>query len=235
MEGAGRGRAAGRLSRREFRRGTGAGRLSSHVATPATTAKWSTLPNWPARPLESYAAVCLFDPPPLVENTWRQLADYARGGGGLGIFLGANVEQQFACFNTEAAQELLPGPLEFIARFPEGTNYLSSKNDQHPIMAKFRCAAARSPGKIFRCIASGSSPSCKTAWHRGVDGRRPAGAVGKAARQGTRADARHAGLGVGRSARRRPLESIVGRRSVALLHAHQRGGACTSSAAATSG
>jgi len=101
------------------------------------------------RTLESYAAVCLLDPPPLAENVWRQLGDYARAGGGVGIFLGADVEQQFASFNAEAAQELLPGRLEFIARFPEGTNYLSSKNDQHPVLAKFRSRRGAVPWEDF--------------------------------------------------------------------------------------
>ena len=122
---------------------------SAAVATPVTTARLSTLPSWGGKPLESYAAVCLLDPPPLVENTWRQLADYARAGGGVGIFLGANVEQQFASFNTEAAQELLPGPLDFVARFPEGTNYLSTRNDQHPILAKFRSRRGSVPWEEF--------------------------------------------------------------------------------------
>jgi hypothetical protein len=101
------------------------------------------------KPLESYAAVCVLDPPPLADATWRQLSEYARGGGGLSIFLGANAEQQFAAFNTEAAQELLPGPLEFIGRFPDGTNYLSSKNDQHPILAKFRSRRGAVPWEEF--------------------------------------------------------------------------------------
>ena len=99
--------------------------------------------------LETYAAVCLLDPPPLPDNTWRQLGDYARAGGGLGVFLGANVEQQFSSFNAEAPQELLPGPLEFIARFPEGTNYLSSANDQHPVLAKFRSRRGNVPWEDF--------------------------------------------------------------------------------------
>jgi hypothetical protein len=101
------------------------------------------------RPLESYAAVCLLDPPPQPDNTWRILADYARAGGGVGIFLGSNVERQFASFNAEAAQEILPGPLDFVARFPEGTNYLSTRNDQHPILAKFRSRRGSVPWEDF--------------------------------------------------------------------------------------
>jgi len=101
------------------------------------------------RPLEGYAAVCLLDPPPLAENAWQQLGDFARAGGGVGIFLGANVEQQLASYNTAAAQELLPGPLEFVARFPDGTNYLSTKNDQHPILAKFRSRRDEVPWDDF--------------------------------------------------------------------------------------
>src|SRR5207244_9481886 len=83
------------------------------------------------------------------ENLWRQLADYARAGGGIGIFLGAGAEQQFASFNAEAAQELLPGPLGYIGRFPDGTNYLSTKNDQHPILAKFRPRRGAVPWEDF--------------------------------------------------------------------------------------
>ncbi len=101
------------------------------------------------QPLETFAAVCLLDPPPLGDELWRQLGEYAKGGGGVGIFLGANVEQRLASFNSEAAQELLPGPLEFIGRFPDGTNYLSSKVDQHPIMARFRSRRGSVPWDDF--------------------------------------------------------------------------------------
>ena len=101
------------------------------------------------RPFESYAAVCLLDPPPLADNTWRQLGDFARSGGGVGIFLGANVERQFSAFNSLVAQELLPGPLAFIARFPDGKMHLSTSNDQHPILAKLRPRRGSVPWEDF--------------------------------------------------------------------------------------
>ncbi len=41
------------------------------------------------QPLAEYAAVCLVDPTPLTDDVWQQLAEYAAGGGGVAIFLGA--------------------------------------------------------------------------------------------------------------------------------------------------
>jgi hypothetical protein len=64
--------------------------------------------------LQSYAAVCVLDPPPATPKLWTLLADYARLGGGVGVFLGrnagGNVRHPIEEFN-EAAKGLLPAPL----------------------------------------------------------------------------------------------------------------------------
>lgn len=87
--------------------------------------------------LTSYAAVVLLDPPPLAEEVWRQLADYARAGGGVAVFLGAAAQPREA-FNQGAAQETLPATLQFQARFPDGNCYLVTDDDSHPLLARFR-------------------------------------------------------------------------------------------------
>ena len=39
--------------------------------------------------------------------------------------------------------------MDFVARFPEGTNYLSTRNDQHPILSKFRSRRGSVPWEEF--------------------------------------------------------------------------------------
>jgi len=97
--------------------------------------------------LESYSAVCLLDPPLLNEGTWKQLADYAKAGGGLALFLGPNSDVND--LNTAAAQELLPGILSMGARRLEGDLALSTSNDQHPMLAKFRPLRGTMPWEDF--------------------------------------------------------------------------------------
>lgn len=98
--------------------------------------------------LDSYAAVVLLDPPALADETWRQLADYARGGGGLAIFLGASAQPREA-FNQAAAQEVLPATLEFQARFPDGNCHLVADDDSHPLLARFRPLRGQVPWQNF--------------------------------------------------------------------------------------
>lgn len=87
--------------------------------------------------LESYAAVFLLDPPPLAEGTWQQISNYALAGGGVAIFLGPQA-QQVEAFNQRAPQELLPGDLGIVARFPEGDLSLFLDDVPHPLLEKFR-------------------------------------------------------------------------------------------------
>lgn len=86
--------------------------------------------------LEEYAAVVLVDPTSIVEEQWKRLGDYVTLGGGLGVFLGAGASPD--ALNLAAPQQLLPGPLRFQARAPDGDVYPNSNQDQHELMAKFR-------------------------------------------------------------------------------------------------
>ena len=87
--------------------------------------------------LENYSAVFLLDPPALGDAAWQQVSTYALAGGGVAIFLGPQAKDVQA-FNQPAAQELLPGPLGIVARYPDGDTYLVPDEVQHPLLEKFR-------------------------------------------------------------------------------------------------
>ena len=95
--------------------------------------------------LDDYAAVCLLDPAPLSAATWRQLADYATGGGGVAIFFGRNATPVDS-FNDAAAQQLLPGKL---TRQSREQTYLAPESLQHPLLARFRAQAGSVPWSAF--------------------------------------------------------------------------------------
>lgn len=100
------------------------------------------------QPLEEYAAIALVDPAPLPDDMWQLLSGYVRAGGGLAIFLGPAAKAE--AFNQPAAQELLPARLEQVpARYPDGDLYLTSDNDQHPMLAKFRSIQGSVPWNAF--------------------------------------------------------------------------------------
>jgi hypothetical protein len=87
--------------------------------------------------LEDFSVVCLLDPGPLDDGLWQQIAHYAEGGGGVGIFLGEATRPD--ALKSEALKQLLPGELgKRPALFPDGDLHLTISNDQHPMMAKFR-------------------------------------------------------------------------------------------------
>jgi len=125
------------LAPSEFRR-NGQARYEFDVATYA---------DLPKRNPEDYSAICLLDPPALDEGTWQRLGDFARAGGGVEIFLGPSAEIE--AMNSEAAQVLLPGPLAFQARYPDGGIYFSTQDDQHPMLAKFRGRRGQVPWEDF--------------------------------------------------------------------------------------
>ena len=83
-----------------------------------------------------YAAVCLLDPPPQSDERWQSLVDYARSGGGVGIFLGENARA--SGFNTSSANSLLPASLKRKAR---RDTYLRPQQMDHPILAGLRSYA----------------------------------------------------------------------------------------------
>jgi hypothetical protein len=100
--------------------------------------------------LDAFAAVCLLDPAPLSASEWSRLADFAREGGGVGVFLGRNA-QNYAAFNDAAAQAVLPGKVvpPYIWNAPEGGLYLTGAGAEHPILAPFRELASITPWGEF--------------------------------------------------------------------------------------
>jgi len=86
-------------------------------------------------PLDSFAAVCILDPPPLKPEVWQKLRGYVSAGGGLGIFLGRNAAP-IEAFNEPAALELMPGGL--LRQWRAEDSYLAPTSFSHPILAKFR-------------------------------------------------------------------------------------------------
>ena len=91
-----------------------------------------------------YDAICLLDPPPLSEELWNALADYADQGGGVGIFLGHRARPSH--FNEAAAQQLLPGKLKRKSRHQ---TYLRPRQLNHPAMAGLRSYAEQIPWQLY--------------------------------------------------------------------------------------
>ncbi len=65
-------------------------------------------------PLEKYAVICLYDPPPLPAQTVQHLDEHVRGGGGLLLILGPSLGTLEEVRGNALAQ-LLPGELSAIA------------------------------------------------------------------------------------------------------------------------
>jgi hypothetical protein len=95
----------------------------------------ASLDNLVNQPLDSFAAVCILDPPPLKPEVWQRLRGYVSAGGGLGIFLGRNAAP-IEAFNEPAALELMPGAL--LRQWRAGDSYLAPTSFSHPVLAKFR-------------------------------------------------------------------------------------------------
>jgi hypothetical protein len=87
--------------------------------------------------LKPYAAVCLVDPKPMVEEVWRKLADFIAEGHGLAVFLGRNAEP-VTSFNQGPAQDVLAGKLLRKAHWPDDSLVLAPRNLEHPVLAALR-------------------------------------------------------------------------------------------------
>ncbi|MDZ4659782.1 MAG: BatA and WFA domain-containing protein [Bythopirellula sp.] len=94
--------------------------------------------------LSDFEAVCLLDPPPLSDEVWNKLADYARKGGGVGMFLGHRAVP--SGFNTEPPQQLLPGTLKLRSR--QETWFRPQQLD-HPALVGLRNYAEEIPWQIY--------------------------------------------------------------------------------------
>ncbi|NOZ41480.1 MAG: VWA domain-containing protein [Planctomycetes bacterium] len=94
--------------------------------------------------LLDYDAVCLLDPPPLSDELWQALADYANQGGGVGLFLGERARA--SAFNKGFATPLLPGTLKRKSRFE---TYFRPQRMDHPALAALRPYAESIPWQVF--------------------------------------------------------------------------------------
>lgn len=90
-----------------------------------------------AKELSAFRAVILLDPSPLEPAAWKKLADYADGGGGVGVFLGARADS-LPSFNDPAATEILGAKLVRQARDPGGELWMIPENEASPILSPFR-------------------------------------------------------------------------------------------------
>ncbi len=94
--------------------------------------------------LESFGAVCLVDPPPLSDELWQKLVDYADQGGGVGIFLGHRARAND--FNRKLPQRLLPGALKRKSRL---ATYFRPQRLDHPVLRGFRDFSDEIPWPIY--------------------------------------------------------------------------------------
>lgn len=94
--------------------------------------------------LTEYAAVCLLDPPPLSDELWQSLFDYANEGGGVGIFLGERA--RLSGFNEGTVKKLLPANLKRKSRF---RTYLRPRRLDHPALAALSEYAESIPWKAY--------------------------------------------------------------------------------------
>jgi hypothetical protein len=93
------------------------------------------------------AAVVLLDPPELNDAVWQQLETYARGGGGVLVFLGPGAKPQ--AMNREVPQLMLAGKIGIQARYPNGDLCLFPDADQHPSLVDFRPVKNAVPWEDF--------------------------------------------------------------------------------------
>ena len=112
------------------------------------------------RNLDTFAAVCLLDPPPLEAAVWQRLKTYVESGGGLAIWLGHNARANEA-FHDPAALAVLPGKLTRMApseapispRDKPVVLAATGQDLQHPVMSRFRPIARSVPwseSKVWR-------------------------------------------------------------------------------------
>ncbi|MBM3999106.1 MAG: hypothetical protein FJ297_06110 [Planctomycetes bacterium] len=100
------------------------------------------------RPFSDYAALVLLDPPPLSEALWRRVGEYARGGGGVALFLGSHAGDG-AAFRNDAAEALLAGRCARQVRTGGRDVFLAPHEYAHPVTAVFRDIASNVPWAEF--------------------------------------------------------------------------------------
>lgn len=86
--------------------------------------------------LRPYEIVCLVSVRKPNSETWRALAQFVSGGGGLAVILGHRAIDPVA-YNQEPAAELLPATLAGYVQFRPEPAHLDLRDFTHPIFAKF--------------------------------------------------------------------------------------------------
>jgi len=98
-----------------------------------TIAQWEQLSS---NEMAKYQATFLLDPPPIPNECWQKLVDYAASGNGVAVILGRNADA--ATFNKDAAHELLGMTLQMQARNPDGNAWIRVSDKAHPALKPFR-------------------------------------------------------------------------------------------------
>jgi hypothetical protein len=86
--------------------------------------------------LDLFDAIFLVDPKPIPETVWTRLGGYVEGGGGLGLFLGANANNNGVAdpsFLTDDAKRVIGGVLDQQWFNETDDLFLSPKEISHPI------------------------------------------------------------------------------------------------------
>jgi len=84
--------------------------------------------------LDQYHAVYLLNAAAPPKGVWPKLEAYIRGGGGVGVILGAPVDS--SVYNSEPARAILPAALETQIAF-RPPQALDPTDDGHPVFARF--------------------------------------------------------------------------------------------------
>ena len=90
----------------------------------------------PLDDLRRYDAIALVDPPGVADEIWNVLADYAKLGGGVAVFLGRNA-RPLEAFKSPAAQSLLPAKLSRPQPAADRPFSLVTDAGSHPITSRF--------------------------------------------------------------------------------------------------
>lgn len=97
------------------------------------------------RDLNAFDVICLFNANKPSDAVWTKLRAFVEGGGGLGVFLGANTAAfdnenkeriNQAAYQTDAAQLVLPArPIASVPHKPAKT--IDLRKSQHPLLKRF--------------------------------------------------------------------------------------------------
>jgi hypothetical protein len=102
--------------------------------------------------LDQYEALCLLDPGPLSPDAWNRLANFAREGKGVALFLGPQA-MPIDSFNEPAAQAMIGGRiggrLKSPVRTVPGEVFLAPSSLNHPIFALSRGMSTSVPWDRF--------------------------------------------------------------------------------------